>query len=340
MFTKANIATKFRYRTQEYSIRNGFPEERSVHKDHVGKRSHYWKCILIEHFDCKPGQSLGLFFSHTCFDFFALVVAGIELQLEIKFDSSKFANYVIHTCPERMIVSHTNNSKTRCYHYFDLADLDPVENKFPVTNDFVLPSRVKRLSGVVMHTKYTQDNQLVDFLLPSLLSEDVTTHICAGYNEIEAGVKKIQNIIDAHQVNCIFFPDEMATHIYFKHAEKYGKPLVGNIYTNGGKIIRYDKNKDKLGKHNVDIDKLNNSARQYKINGFFYKDIVYQKLYFSCSAVFDHDTMKIKLKVLNQMIHKHYPNLEIDKIACHGELEAHYALDIFRLQEKNIPNIR
>src|SRR6056300_1161712 len=120
MFRK-RISKNFRYRTNEVSLRSGFLEETFTNRNGLNNRIDYWKYTLYTNFNPAPGKVLGLFFSHTTFDYFAIVLAAFELRLKVTVEIENQVDFIIHTLPENEIAKF-RLSRIPMYHYFDISD--------------------------------------------------------------------------------------------------------------------------------------------------------------------------------------------------------------------------
>lgn len=337
---------KFRYRTNEFSLRSGFLEETYTNHNGLSKRIQYWKYTLNAYFQPVPGEKLGLYFSHTVFDFFAIVMAALDLRLSVTVENDNDVNYVLHTLPEKD-VEKFRISKKPMYHMFDIADdflpknceisttgqpLDiAIDN---LTQQDLLKSSLKsdKFSGTVLHTRYRTNKELIDFLFPTLLGSKTTLHVASGFNDINYGMDILKKIVQKIEIDHVLFSESHIAHKFYRDIDDEKKIA---IWTFDPALLKIDleTNFDKLIKGvDFDCEKFTNIAYTYKIDGKFFVDYAYQKIYFGSVEPFEKSIMDVKKKVLEKMIKSYHSNLQIDKFSHTGYIENNFeAIEYFRM---------
>ena len=342
---RALVSKKFRYRTNEFSLRSGFIEETFTNRNGLEKRIDYWKYTLHNNFDVQPGKKIGLFFTHTTFDYFAIVIAAMELRLQITVEHpGNSIDFILHTLPEQELQTY-KNKKTPMYHYFDIADdflpKDSKINISPQPTDICIMDMTQAqlykhakksvFKGSILHTRYRNDEMLVDVLIPSLLSDKITFHVGSGFVDVKYGLEKLSKIISKIEIDHVVFYDNTIAHRFFKDIKNNNT----SVWTYNPNLLKIDINYTHNNLlHGVDFDatKFTNIAYDYKIDGHFYVDYVYQKLYFGTIEPHEGKVMSVKKRILEDRIEKEYPNIKIDKFYHTGWIKnINDALEFFRL---------
>ena len=343
MFSK--YIKKFRYRTNEFSLRSGFIEETYTNYNGLNKRVCYWKYTLTAYFQPKPGEKLGLYFSHTVFDFFAIIIAALDLRLKITVEHDNDVDYVLHTLPEKDLEKFRLTKKPM-YHHFDIADdflpknceVDSVGLPTDIAIDNFTQAQVldicipyDKVEGSVLHTRYRKNKELLYFFFPSVFAMNTSLHVASGYNDIENGLDKLLKIPQKIEIDNVCFSECHIAHKFFRGLDCKHKP---EIWTFDPELLKIDLDTtydQKIKGIEFDCEKFTNLAYTYKIEGRFYVDYAYQKLYFAPVDPIEKTIGEIKHKVLEQMLQSYGIDLNIDKFAHVGYMESEYdSIEHFR----------
>lgn len=342
LFNRHTILNTFRYRTNEFSIRSGFPEELYTNKEQLKKRIGYFKHVILKYYNPQVQEKMAIYFCHTHFDFFAVFVACLELRLRITFNlQDTDIDHIIHTLPDKFLERFKKQTK---YHYMDLADLDEdvkdvnleqsnddiiIEHSLSETWKYV--KRSPMLKGTIMHTRYLDNNMIEHFLLPSLFLHRNEVHIALGFFDFKKALGKISTTIHKQGVENIVFSEAHMSHEFLKTYPDIPAKVYSQV-NNELRLIDYNVPIDYI--HNgveLDLEAMKNFAYKYQVPGRFFFDTVYKQLYFGTMEIHDASVSHIKLKVLNQglkiMFNK---DIKIDKIGHTGVSSEQDALEYFR----------
>lgn len=337
MINRSIIPKKFKYRTSEYNVRHGFPEEKIQHIEQFYNRIDYWKAVLLPYL--KPGQTLVLGFSQPGVDFFAIVFAALELDISIELLNKKNVDghMLLHNLPD--VILENLDIQIPAYNHFDLADsIQKQKIKYKqqgtaliqgqsqnVTEKFIVRNKFK---GNVLHTRYMfSKNYLVQILIPALACDTVNMHMCMGYYNIEEGSGKLLEVINKHGIDCVFFPTAMDIFGFSKTCTDKGFDLKNlNVYTVKNDSLHLFK------EENIDYD-TDETMKLFPttigINANLIYDPLYKKLYLLLLENLPAGVEEVKLKTLNRIVENKF-GMSISSAKYFGG-NNDYALDLFRL---------
>lgn len=226
MISRELISKNFRYKTNEYNARYGWPEEKFTNLKDLEKRIDYWKYIFYKNLRLAPGNTVCFCFTHSGIDAFAVIFAAAELSLIIVPTDSANINIdlFLHTLPETDdLYKHISLKSQRCLHQIDLAGLiindsslvEKISAKraLPDAEFFVnttheqvyeILNEYADVHGTVLHTKIFQTNNSILNLINSLSQDTITEHIALGYNNLEQGIFKIVLLIKEFKIDNVF----------------------------------------------------------------------------------------------------------------------------------------
>lgn len=336
MINRKILPSKFKYRTSEYNVRYGFPEEKIQHIEQVYNRIDYWKGALVQHL--QPNQKLILGFSQTGVDVFAIILAALELDIHIDLlDKDSTGDLLIHNLPD--VLLDQINIKIKSFNHFDIAD-NPTISKIKYqqqgyaliqgkTQDYVgkYIQRHKFTSNV-LHTRcMSSPNYLVEVLLPALASDSANMHMCMGYYNIEEGTGKLVEVVNKHGIDCILLPQAVDVYAFSKIAIAKGVDLKKlKVYTMKNNSMHLFAQDSQI----IDVDpSLKLFPLTIGINGHLIYDSLNQKLYLMLLENLPAGVADIKIKTLNRIVSNKY-GLEISAARYFGG-NNDYALDLFRL---------
>lgn len=337
MINRSIIPKKFKYRTSEYNVRYGFPEEKVQHVEQFYNRIDYWKAVLLDYL--QPGQTIVLGFSQPSVDFFAIVFAALELDINIDLIDKKNVNghMLLHNFPD--VILENLDVQIPAYNHFDLADnIQKQKIKYKqqgksliqgrsqnVTKKFILRNKFK---GNVLHTRFMfSKNYLVEILLPALACDSVNIHMCMGYYNIEEGTGKLLEVINKHGINCVFIPTTIDTFGFSKVCIDKGFDLKNiSVYTIKNDTLHLFK------EETIDY-KTDETMKLFPttigINANLIYDPLHKKLYLLLLEKLADGVAEVKLKTLNRIVQNKF-GMEISSAKYFGG-NNDYALDLFRL---------
>jgi len=302
MLNRNIVSKNFRYRSNEFNFRLGFPEEKTVKIGALYTRIDYWKNVYFKFLKLSPFDNIMFYMNQSGFDTFAMVLAATELDLNIV---SENPDLIIHTLPDSALDT-TGFDKHRNYSYYDLADHkfeSDVKYTQIGTSTVIGKTTAPAVSihGNVLHTKYNTDPELIiDFMLPALMSDTVETHSCLGFNDVVEGMHRILAVVQMQGINCVQVPSMEIYYIFVETAWLKNVNIDNlriNCYDNG--VITPVINPDTIG-----YNELEDLPNKYRVRGKILKDITEDKIYFQFTHPVDESIAKIKVSTMNAEVER------------------------------------
>ena len=302
MLNRNIVSKNFRYRSNEFNFRLGFPEEKTVKIGSLYTRIDYWKNVYFSLLKLKPFDNIMFYMNQSGFDTFAMILAAIELDLNIV---SSNPDLLIHTLPDTTLDSKGFNKHRNCS-YHDLSDhkFDNVV-KYTQTGSSTILGKTKipttTMHGNVLHTKYNiQPELILDFMLPALISDAVETHTCLGFNDVVEGMHRILKVVQMQGIQCVVVPS-IETCYSFVEVAQLKNVNIDNLRVNcwdNGLITPV------INPQTINCADLDDLPSRYRINGRILRDVTEDKLYFQFEKPVDKSIAKIKVSAMNAEVER------------------------------------
>ena len=297
MLNRNIVSKNFRYRSNEFNFRLGFPEEKTVKIGALYTRIDYWKNVYFNLLKLDPFDNIMFYMNQSGFDTFAMILAATELDLNIVASNP---DLLIHTLPDS-ILDTKGLDKYRNYSYYDLADHkfdSVVEYTQTGTSTVIGKTTIPTIPihGNVLHTKYDiQPELIVDFMLPALMNDAVETHTCLGFNDVVEGMHRILKVVQMQGINCILVPSIETCYSFVEVASLKGVNIYNNLHINC-----WDNGLITPSVHEtIDYNDLDDLPSKYHIKGKILRDITEDKIYFQFVKPVDKSIAKIKVSAMN-----------------------------------------
>lgn len=301
MLNRNIVSEDFRYRSNEFNFRSGFPEEATVKRQVLFTRIDYWINVYKRKLKLIENTKITFHITQTSLDVFALYLAAIECDLDIVIDNP---DIVIHNLPDS-VIEQLGYNKILNYNYFDLSDM-----RFNGTSDYKQKGTGKiygtsqkdinikklNLKGIVLHTKYCVQHELfLEFMLPAL-SSSVECHMGLGYNNLDEGIMKIAKIIQKHGIGTVMIPNEQGIKMLQKYYNDFDSLKVFSY--NDTLVTQLD---------NKNFDSTNNEflksvPKKFNVKGTVLHDLETEDLYFQFYHNINQDVARAKIKAMNGLI--------------------------------------
>jgi hypothetical protein len=334
MISREIISNNFRYLTNDFNSRYGFPEEEVTNFNGFEKRVDYWKYLFYKNFKLEKHDRVCFSISHVGIDTMSMIFAAAELALTIvpTNDVDKPIDLFIHNLPD------TNNSfkkisalSKQTYHHFDVADLllkdknslEAISRKRANDDNVLFPnmthcqatdyiSKLNNISGNIIHIKNCYDTSNILSLIHTLSLDSIDQHIGIGYNVLFEGMIKIVELVKRFKITNIDFSTNEEVELFLKTAAVKELDVKDvNLLLNDTEVDR-DIKHDTVTIKNTIIDKsiIENIPIKFKVDGRLIADPMYNYFYFAFNNTVVDAVANIKINILNNEIKK-YVNSEI-----------------------------
>ena len=302
MLNRNAVSKNFRYRSNEFNFRLGFPEEKTVKIGSLYTRIDYWKNVYFSLLKLKPFDNIMFYMNQSGFDTFAMILAAIELDLNIVASNP---DLLIHTLPDTTLDSKGFNKHRNCS-YHDLSDhkFDNVV-KYTQTGSSTILGKTKipttTMHGNVLHTKYDiQPELILDFMLPALISDAVETHTCLGFNDVVDGMHRILKVVQMQGIQCVVVPSIETCYSFVKVAQ------LKNVNIDNLRVNCWDNGliTPVINTQTINCADLDDLPSRYRINGRILRDVTEDKLYFQFEKPVDKSIAKIKVSAMNAEVER------------------------------------
>ena len=343
MISREIISKNFRYLTNEFNTRYGFPEEETTNFNGLEKRIDYWKYLFYKNFKLEKHDRVCFSISHVGIDTISMLFAAAELSLTIVTTNNVLGPIAlfIHNLPD------TNNSfikisslSKQTYHHFDVADLlindknmlEIVSRKRPTDDNVIFPNithlqavecitNFNNISSNIIHIKSCYDTNNVLSLIHSLSLDSIEHHIGLGYNVLFEGMIKIVGLVKRFKIKNINFSTNEEVELFLKTAAEKDLDVQDvNLLLNDTKFDRNIKH-DNVTIKNTIIDKsvIENIPIKFKVDGRLIADPIYNHFYFAFNNTTADAVANIKVNILNNEIKKYVDS----EIALHRVVKNH-----------------
>ena len=322
MLNRYFVSEKFRYKTNEFNHRLGFPEEAIVKVGKLYKRIDYFKSVFINDLTLQPKSNIMFYMTQTGFDTFAMFFAATELDLNIV-DTDP--DILIHNLPDTLLIDQQFDNY-RNYSYHDICDVGKIKTvDYEQTGDsyiygvhqkdYQVPSLP--FKGNVLHTKYCTVPKLVlQWMLPALANDSVESHICLGFNDAEDGMGRISFVVQRLDINYIVLPCNESIKKFYQEIR------LRNVSTEHVEIYHWNNNELRIPKNDLENIKedpnVKNIPQKYNVKGKLLKDDTNNEYYFQFEHQVENSIAKIKIKIMSRELEMRTGK----KISKYGYLES------------------
>lgn len=344
MITRDIVSTDFKYKSNEYNNRYGFPEEKIQDYTGLCERINFWKYTFKKVFLMERGDKVCFAFSHSCIDAIAVFFAAAELSfIIIPVDQCKGnIKLFLHSLPDTDILFQKISSKSLLvYHHVDLADViyndhdlvERVSTAMPSRDTILFPGMTHQqvyeliidnvdINGNLLHLRYYFNFDSIINLLKSL-QKNVDFHTCLGYYILKEAAPKIITLAKELKIENILLNDS-AEKFYFENEnfnlilnESFSYTIVDDFVIIGN---------DKIDKLTIDL-----IPNKFGIDGKIVVDTERLKFYFVFYKKLKEGIADIKINVLNNELNKYTQyKIESHKFLVNKDLQDEDLLIYFR----------
>lgn len=225
------ISKNFRYRTNEFNYRYGFPEEKITNASGLFKRIDYWKYTLYTQCGVRKDKAIVLKTAHIGIEYIAIVFAVLELGARFVSIDQGTVDILLHTLVDFSDVDYKTSiclydvneltiTDKQLYNSLARRMPDPEKQIYLYNQhshqDIFDAIQSNIITGSVMHTVdlYHSIDSII-FFLSALASNNIECHYGLGYIDPVAGMSKIVTLANQYKIENISFVNSHDMEMFF-----------------------------------------------------------------------------------------------------------------------------